>query len=265
MRTPSSLKIIVPFLARLLALLALTGAAPAAEAPPLRSVTVGDGVEVPVQVYPARGQELILWLPSAVGEGATHRQIAARLARDGFEVWTADILNARFLPELVSSLDEIPGSDVAAVIEAAVATGKRVVLLSAGRGALPLLAGAQVWRARHPDGQGLAGAVLLYPHLYVATPEPGRDAEYLPVVGATRLRLTILQPQLSPWYWQLDHLKAEFERGGSHVALRGFAGVRDRFYIRVESTPAENALAERLPTVLREAVTQLRSTQERSK
>ena len=262
---PSSLNIIAPLPAHLLALLALTGAAAAADAPQLRSVTIGDGFEVPVQVYPGRGRELILWLPSAVGEGATDRQIAARLARDGFEVWMADTLNARFLPELVSSLDEIPGADVAAVIEAAVATGKQVVLLSAGRGALPLLAGTQVWRERHPDGQDLAGAVLLYPHLYVATPEPGRYADYLPVVGATRLRIALLQPQLSPWYWQLDRLKAEFERGGSHVTVRSFAGVRDRFYIRVESTPTENALAERLPTVLREAVTQLRSTQERPK
>lgn len=251
---PSSLLIFAP----LLALLAMAGGAAAADGPQPRSVAVGDGVEVSVQVYPARGRELIVWLPSAVGEGASHRQIAARLARDGYEVWMADTLNARFLPELVSSLDEIPAADVAAVIDAAVATGKQVVLLSAGRGALPLLDGASAWRARRPDGQGLAGAVLLYPHLYVATPEPGQDAEYLPVVGATRLRIAILQPQLSPWYWQLDRLKAELERGGSRVTLRSFPGVRDRFHTRVESTPAENALSARLPALLQEAITQLR-------
>jgi len=262
MRMPSSLKIIVPFLAPSLALLALTGAAPAADAPQQRTVKIGNGIDVPVQVYPARGRELILWLPSAAEEGPSNRQLAARLAREGFEVWMADFLNARFLPELLSSLDEIPGTDVATVIEAAAASGKQVVLLSGGRGALPLLAGAQAWRARHPGGQGLTGAVLLYPHLYVGTPEPGYDADYLPVVGATRLRIVILQPQLSPWYWQLDRLKAELARGGSVVTVKSFANVRDRFYFRPETTPEENALAARFPALLREAVTELKSTQE---
>jgi alpha-beta hydrolase superfamily lysophospholipase len=256
---PSSLKIIVPFLAPLLA---LAGAAPAADAPQQRTVRVGPDTDVPVRVFPARGRELILWLPSAAEEQASNRQLAARLAREGFEVWMADLLGARFLPELISSLDEIPGSDVAALIEAAAASGKQVVLLSGGRGALPLLAGAQAWRARHPGGQGLAGAVLLYPHLYVGTPEPGYDADYLPVVGATRLRIVILQPQLSPWYWQLDRLKAELERGGSRVMVKRYAGVRDRFYYRPDTTPAENALAARFPALLREAVTELKSTTE---
>lgn len=259
---PSSLTNNALFLACLPVMFILAGAA-AADTPLLRSIAVAKGIEVPVRIYSARSQKLILWLPSAAEEVASDRRMAARLAKEGIEVWMADILNARFLPELPSSLTEIPGTDVAGVIEAAAASGKRVILLGAGRGALPLLAGAQAWRARHPNDRNLAGAVLLYPHLYIETPEPGHDADYLPIVSTTNLRLVILQPQLSPWYWQLDRLKAVLERGGSSVTVRSYAGVRDRFYFRPETTPAENALAACLPSLLREAVAELVSEKEK--
>jgi len=240
----------------------LAGGAPAAEAPRQRAVPLGDGAEVAVRVFPARGRELIVWLPSEGSQAATDEQIAAQLARIGIEVWLADVINARFLPELRSSLDEIPGADVAAVIAAAAASGKRVYLLSAGRGALPALRGARTWQLDRPRDQALAGAILLWPNLYVTTPEPGADAEYLPVVRETRLRIYILQPQLSPWYWRLERLRAELQGAGSVVLTKVLPGVRDRFYFRseyavIEGPVREDELAGEFPEMLREAVTQL--------
>jgi hypothetical protein len=244
------------------AAMTLAAGAPAADAPRQRSVPLGDGAEVGVRVFPARGRELIVWLSSEGSQAATDEQIAEQLARTGIEVWLADVINARFLPELRSSLDEIPGADVAAVIAAAAASGKRVYLLSAGRGALPVLRGARTWQLDRPRDKALAGAILLWPSLYVATPEPGADAEYLPVVRETRLPIYILQPQLSPWYWRLERLTAELRKAGSVVQTKVLPGVRDRFYFRSEHTvvegPArEDELAGEFSGMVREAVTQL--------
>ena len=67
MRMLSTLKNSIKITACLLTTLALAGAAPATDAPSRRSIAVGDGVEVPVRVYPARGREVLLWLPSEAG------------------------------------------------------------------------------------------------------------------------------------------------------------------------------------------------------
>lgn len=244
------------------AAMTLAGGAPAADAPRQRSVPLGDGAEVTVRVFPARGRELVVWLPSEAGQTSTDEQIAAQLAGTGIEVWLADIINARFLPEVRSSLEKIPAADVAAVIAAATATGKRVTLLTAARGAVPALRGARAWRLEHPRDTALAGAILLWPNLYVATPEPGADAEYLPVVRETRLRIYVLQPQLSPWYWRLERLTAELQGAGSTVQTKVLPGVRDRFYFRsefavTEGPAREDELTREFPGLLREAVTQL--------
>lgn len=250
------------------AALTLAGTAPAAEAPRQRTVPLGDGLDVAVRVFPARGRELVVWLPSESGQTSTDEQIAAQLAGTGIEVWLADVINARFLPEVRSSLELIPGADVAKVIAAAAASGKRVYLLSAARGAVPALRGARVWQHEHPRENALAGAILLWPNLYVATPEPGADAEYLPVVRETRLRIYILQPQLSPWYWRLARLTAELQRAGSTVQTKVLPGVRDRFYYRSEFAASEgpareNELAREFPGMVREAVTQLKHKPEK--
>jgi len=250
------------------AAMTLAGGALAAEASRQRSVPLGDGLEVAVQVFPARGRELVVWLPSEAGQTSTDEQIAVQLAGTGIEVWLADVINARFLPEVRSSLELIPGADVAKVIAAAAASGKRVYLLSAARGAVPALRGARVWQLEHPRDNALAGAILLWPNLYVATPEPGADAEYLPVVGETRLRLYILQPTLSPWYWRLTRLTAELQSAGSTVQTKVLPGVRDRFYYRsdfaaIEGPAREIELAREFPGMVREAVTQLKHKPEK--
>ena len=66
----------------------------------------------------------------------------------GVEMWQADLLEARFLPPLESSLDKIPEGDVAELIDAAAKTGKRVYLLTA-RGGIVGLRGARAWQKRN--------------------------------------------------------------------------------------------------------------------
>ncbi|ARU32717.1 hypothetical protein CAP31_14220 [Sulfuriferula sp. AH1] len=133
-------------------------------------------------------------------------------------------------------------------------SGKKIYLVSEGNGAALALTAAA---ALHDDRRDLRGAILLSPNLYVATPEPGEDARYLPVTTATHLPLAILQPELSPWRWHLDQLQTLLSRGGASVAIKLLPKVRDRFYFRDDALPAEQALAPSLPQLIINAYKQL--------
>ena len=235
-----------------LALLACCGAGPAPAADVDAFQLAGDGVDIPVTRYAAPGKSLILWLPSEFGVLEAERLAARHLSEKGYETWIADLYDARFLPPLPSSADALPPQDVARLIgEALRRSHKRVYLLTAGRGAKYALEGARRWQAARPAKTGgLAGAVLLFPNLYQNQPGPGEDPVYLPVASDTRLRIRILQGELSPWYWTLDTLQATLARGGSKAGVSTFPGVRDRFYFRGDATAAERALGQRLPDAI---------------
>lgn len=220
-----------------------------------QNVTLANGTEIPVTVFPGRSNAILLWLPSENGLVPAEFNAASEIAKSGVEVWLADLHTAYFLPIVPSSLQQIPADDVAQLIAASARrSGKKIYLVSEGNGAALALTAAA---ALHDDRHDLRGAILLSPNLYVATPEPGEDAQYLPVTTATHLPLAILQPELSPWRWHLDQLQALLNRGGASVAIKLLPKVRDRFYFRDDALPAEQALAPSLPQLIINAYKQL--------
>lgn len=237
-------------------LLALTGVAAAKT----ESLKLDDGTEISIQKLSTHGNPRVLWLPSEAGEQPGELAVARRLARLGVEVWYADTLAARFLPAVRSSMQEIPATDVAALLQHALRGNKPVVVVSAGQGAAPLVRGVIQLRNQAPSSQ-LAGAVLLSPNLYVATPDVGAEAEFLPEVTQAKIPIAILQAEQSPWRWRLDSLAAELNRSGSDVRTRVLPGVRDRFYFRPNATAAERKAAAALPTLLRDTLMTLTSAE----
>lgn len=225
-----------------------------------REIPVADGVDVSVEVHESAGDKLLLWLPSGIAGGEPDAAQAEKIRALGIEVWRADIFGARFLPNLESSLAQVPESDISALIDAARARGKRVTLLASASAGLLALRGAQAWQNAHPKETALDGVILLHPNLYLAPPEPGREPEYHPQVKRTRLPIHIVQPEKSPWLFQLDKLQVALESGGSHVSLQPLLGVRDRYYFRADATDAENAESARLPQVVNRGIETLRST-----
>ena len=225
---------------------------------PARDVPLADGVMVPVVVHPARGDRLLLWLPSGMDGATAEAQQAEKIRALGSEVWRADLLGARFLPTLESSLEQIPDSDIGALIDAAQQHGKRVTLLAAGRGGLLALRAAQAWQTAHPKASAVDGVILLHPNLYLGAPEAGQEPEFHPQVARTRLAVHIVQPEKSPWHFRLKTLQPTLEQGGARVTLQLLPGVRDRYYFRADATQAEDAEAARLPQRLRAAIDSLR-------
>jgi thiol-disulfide isomerase/thioredoxin len=241
------------------ALALLVGVASASET---AIIKLADDTEVATTIYPSTGDRLILWLPTGYGLQPGEIRLATELARAGVEVWQPRLLEARLLPALVSSLGQVPADDIAQLIDQAHRnTSKSVYLLSAGRGALLALRGAQAWQTQHLHGTALAGAVLLHPNLFVGPPTPGKEAVYDRLARQTRLPIFIIQPTLSPWRWYLAQTQAVLESGGSKVYMRTVAGVRDRFYFRFDATAQEERETEHLPLYLDQAIGQLAHTQ----
>jgi len=227
-------------------------AAPRGTVQPLR---LPSGTEVPLTVFPAQGQTLLLWLPSESGIVAADHKTAAVLAKAGIEVWLPDMHAAYFLPIVRSSMQQIPVADVAQVIAQAQQRGKAVYLISSGNGAaLALQAVAQLGNRKSK----VKGAVLFSPNLFTGTPEPGEDAKYLPVTSRTRLPIFIVQPDHSPWKWRVEELQSRLQRGGSKVRIQTLQGIRDRFYYREDASPTERAWAPRVPELILNALKSLK-------
>ncbi|MEK6664086.1 MAG: hypothetical protein AABY73_09510 [Pseudomonadota bacterium] len=236
----------------------LLGSTLAFAAPDSKSILVAPNVEIPVTRYHAGKRNLILWLPSERGVVQAEHDTAAKLARRGYSVWVADLFGARFLPVGPSSVDEIPAADVAGLIQAAAKKYRKIILLSSGRGAALALGGAQ------HRGRPIAGVVLLFPNLLAGSPEAGEEAAYLPLTRQTHLPIAILQGDKSPWHWQLDALKQQLEQGGSRVVITTLPGMRDRFYFREDALPHERELADRLDSLIVDAIKSLPALKRKS-
>jgi len=214
-------------------------------------ILLKSGVEIPIDRYAGVGQDLILWLPSEVGEHETYQDTAKTLSSQGIEVWFADLLSAWFLSAAGSSLENLPPAAIAELIEKTrQQSGKRVYLMASGRGVIPLLRAARQWQLKYPDQKPLAGVILISPNLFIRTPEPGMDGELLPIVSATNLPIYMIQPSKSPWYWQLKRTVPALEKSGSSVFTRYLEDVRDRFYYRPDATPAEQTSTKQLSGII---------------
>lgn len=218
-----------------------------------------DGTEVSLRQFPASGNTLLLWFACDEGQGTAESKAAAELAKRGIGTWLPDMLGAHFLPMSPSSMDSLPAEEVAALIERALQSGKRVYLVTAGRASLAVLRGLAAWQKDAPPGRrdAIEGVLLFYPELYAGTPVPGAEARYEAVVAETRTRIAILQGERSPGRWWLRHLKQALEQAGSTVYTALLPGVRGYFFVREEQTPEEAATAARLPELVQDALKQI--------
>ena len=211
-------------------------------------VIAADKTELSIEVMPAKGRRLALWLPSELGLTRADARIARELAaRHGIEVWLADLHGARFLAPLPSSLSEIPDSDLVRLAQAARAKKSQVVIVTATRGATLALRALKA----APD---LCGAVLLSPNLYAGAAEIGEDPPLSPLTTQVTQPLFIIQPQRSPRYFALARLTDELGRGGARVQSQVIAQARDRFYFRDDATALERRASTALPAALAKAV-----------
>ena len=219
--------------------------------------------EIEYTVYKAANENsdtLFLWLYSEAGPQKIEHTIAQQLAQNNIEVWRIDLFAAHFLPVASSSMDRIPDTDISELIEFAhKQTGKKIIPVTAGRGSLPVLKGANRWQQKYNNSTALVGVILMSPKFFIETPEPGLEGKLLDIVDKTNLPLFLLQPQQSPWYWKLDTTIPALEKSGSDVFIQRIKGVRDRYYFRPDANDLENKTSKKLPSTLIRAAHHLKS------
>lgn len=222
------------------------------------SVPLNDEVDVDINIFPADGNKMILWLACNEGSEGTETRTAAELSKQGIEVWLPDFLSAHFLPQGPSSIYKITGKEVAAVIElmSRKQPNKNIYLVAGGRASAPLLRGAVEWE-KQPDNKPLKGEILLFPRLNLLEPVPGNEPVYIEAVGLARSPILILEGERTPNRWGLPHLSAKFKQSSQSVSYSLLPKVRGYFYTRPKKTSFEKALAKKVHEIILSSMTKL--------
>lgn len=198
------------------------------------------------QAFPAKGEKLLLWVTSERGRAEPELQAAQKLAMQGVEVWSLDIVNTYFLPQLPSSMERVPQQDLVDWMRSAEATGKRVTVYAVARAAAPVLrAAAQL----EPALRARLCVLLMYPNLYTQA-EPLAEPDYLDMGALSDLQVRVLQPLRSaatPWLpGLLDHLTLQ----GAQVSSVILKNLREGYWARETPTEFEVAESQRMDAML---------------
>ena len=198
------------------------------------------------QTFPAKGSQLLLWVASERGRAEPEVLAAQKLAAQDVEVWSLDLANAYFLPQLSSSMDTVPLQDMADWLHAAQASGKQVTIYAVGRAAVPVLsAAAQLG----PSQRASLRVLLRYPNLYTVA-EPLAEPDYLELGDLAGLGVGVLQPRGSaatPWLpGMLQHLA----KHGATVSHEILENLREAYWARETPTEFEIAESRRMDVLL---------------
>jgi putative intracellular protease/amidase len=221
------------------------------QAKSVKTIETSD-TEVEVRVFEADGDSLLLGFPCDEGSNLTEEKTAMSLAEDGVEVWMPDFLTAYMLPNLRSSLNELPDESLLAVIDAAVATGKKVYLISSGPYARLLLRAAADWEKTHPST--LAGAILIFPRLFKGEPEPGKLPQYVDAVGATKLPIMLLEGGHTPNRWGLAPLRQALQKGGSKVITKIIPQIRGHLFTGKDKNRTEEVVTSQMAGLIKVSI-----------
>jgi hypothetical protein len=198
------------------------------------------------QPFPAQGEGLLLWMASERGRSDPELHAARRLAEQGIETWSLDLVSAYFLPQLARSMDVAPQQDMVEWVRAAQASGKRVVIYAVSRAAVPLLRAAA---ALEPAERQRLCVLLMHPNLYTVA-EPLAEPDYLGVGQLAGLRVHVLQPRRSaatPWLpGLLDHLAKQ----GAEVSHAIMENLREGYWARETPTEFELSESQRMDVML---------------
>ena len=224
------------------------------------ATTGGDKLDIKVWGETNRGP-LFIWLLNQYGEARRADGLAAALADKGASVWQVDLLDSLMLARSAEAIRNLDGDPVASLVEAAVSSGRRpIVLVGHDRMAVPLLKGLRTWQlraqARAEDFSAVAGSVLFFPNLYRGTPVAGEDPELLDIVAATNMPVLIMQPALGANRVRLPALMETLHAAGSASYAWMVNDVRDYYLLQTEKPRSESlqAMAGKVPEAVEQAI-----------
>jgi len=225
------------------------------------SLKLDSETDATLTIYPADGEQLLIWIPSYATPAETVEDIAGQLQQFRVETWYVDLLDARFLPKTGSSIYKIPDNDIFVLMrQAEKVSGKKIYLYAESRATIPVLQGLRLWQQSSTNDNNFGGVILNSPFFYTETPDPGELAKLMPIVSVTNLPIYILQPDLSPRYWQLKETVPALEASGSDVYVQVLRKIRGRFHFRPDATESETTFTRQFGQVIHRSMQLLNST-----
>jgi len=238
----------------LLALLLGLSSGPWAFAGDNTAFTLPDGTDLPYQEMHAGSPLLYLLYPAEFGIQDGNAKLGKRMQEAGLHTWVLDLFTPYFLPAEGASMDQLPAGDLAALIEYAhKQTGKPVVIVAYGRGAIPALRAGHSWLKSHRKEDYFKGMVLLHPKLYVETPRAGEKPSYMPIVTANQLPVYLFSPSKSPSRWRINDDAAALMQQGAPVFVEPIEGVRNFFFNNPHPSEDEIKQAAQFPGLVHKA------------
>ena len=222
------------------------------------NLTDSEGNDIPIQVTPADGELLMIWLVDHDEHRPLFESLLTNIAKAGIEVWRVDLLEAYFLPRSSEQIRTMSGTGVAAILDAAhQQSNKRILLAAYDRMPLPLLRGVRQWQSE-ADQSRLSGAVLFYPNLFGPPPIAGEAPTVDPILYATNTPLMIYQPALGSHRLRMNEVLSALWQAGSPSYLYLVPEVRDWFIMDDEEhKPSQNDIeaTQRIPQQIKQFAT----------
>ena len=226
---------------------------PPAVMPRSGKVLVSDNLDIDINIYPAKGNQLILWIAPSYEFRQGHKEMAALLAASGFETWMVDMNEAQFLSHDSQAMRDINGRYIAEIVDRAHAkTGKSIAIMADANASIPALRAMREWQLLAHETQYLQGAILFSPNLYSGIPQLGFAPDFMPIVSATNMPIMILQGEKNGARLYLDRLLEQLYSAGSQTYLRMLPGVVGLFYGE-QRTPIQDKSFYQVPDFVRTA------------
>lgn len=225
------------------------------------NLPLDSGEEVTVSVYSATFEEsdkpILIWFTEAYASRKPFKHLISQLNDLGYDFWQVDLLESYFIERTPNNVRGLTGEGVAAVLkhasEQASQQGKQMVPISTGRMSLVLLRGSRLWQldTNPKNGMGpLKQVVTFFPNVFDAPKKAGEAPTLFPIVSATSLPITIVQPTQGTYKWKLPEIVDALELSASQVTIGSVPDARDWYFLRREPTDLEKQAGEELPEFL---------------
>ena len=215
------------------------------------------GEEVTVHNYPATFADakkpLLIWFTEGYAERKSFKHLVGRFNDEGYDIWQIDLLESYFIERTPTNIRKLNGNGIAVVLAHAQAQQKTFVPISTGRMSLVLLRGLRLWQINEQPQNGygkMQQSVLFFPNLYNAPEKAGDAPQLFPIVAASSLPITIVQPSEGTFKWKLTELVTALENNNSRITLVSVPNVRDWYFLRRSANEIEKQASEKLVTDL---------------
>lgn len=221
------------------------------------SLPLESGEEVTVTIYPATFAQpekpVLIWFTEGYASRKPFKQLITSLNDAGYRFWQVDLLESYFIERTPTNVRRLSGEGVAAVLNHASQQERAFVPISTGRMSLVLLRGARLWQLAHAPKQGvgqLEQLIMFFPNLFDAPKKAGDAPQLFPIVSATSLPITLVQPTEGTYKWKLPDIIEALENNHSQVAIASVPDVRDWYFLRRDPNALEKKAGESIPSQL---------------